>query len=184
MDPPLLLKLPIPRPTGAKGQDQKGEQAMRLAAECSSFPKGLRWPPAPQTPAFPPLLHPVVPLPILGRTCQALAATSPAWCPVAARALGTALCSPTARSVRLRRPTWGASLLLHQRPCQQGGAGGRAAALSVPLDGRLLGTWGVPWPKRRMERMKVHRGVEGEGSGAKCLLLLLEPLPASWILTT
>lgn len=179
MGPPLLLKLPIPRPIGVKGQDQKGEQAMQLAAECSSFPKGLRWPPAPQTPAFLLLLHPVAPLPFLGRTCQALAVTSPAWCPVAARALGTALCSPTVRSARLRRPTWGASSLLHQRPYRQGEAGGRAAALSVPLAGRLLGTWGVPWLKRKMERMKVHHGVEGEGSGMKCLLLLLDPLPAS-----
>lgn len=49
----------------------------------------------------------------------------------------------------------------------------------MPLAGRLLGTWDVPWLKRKMERMKVHHGVEGEGSGMKCLLLLLDPLPAS-----
>lgn len=179
MDPLLLLKLPIPRPMGAKGQDQKGEQVMRLAAECSSFPKGLRWPLAPRIPAFPPLLHPLALLPFQGQTCQALAVTSRAWPPAAARASGTALCLTTTRGAHLRRPAWGASWQLRLKPCQRGEAEGKVAAQSVPLAGRCLGIWGAPLLKRKMERMTVPRGVEGEESGVKCLLCLLDPHPAS-----
>ena len=137
MDPLLLLKPLIPRPMGARGRDQKGGQATQPAAECSSSPKGLRWPPAPQIPpAFPLLWHPAAPLPFLDQTCLALAVTSLARSPVAAQALGTALCLTTVRSGHLRRSAWGASLQPHLKPCQRDEAEGKETAQSVPPAGR------------------------------------------------
>lgn len=179
MDPLLLLKLLTPRPMGAKGQDQKGGQAMPPAAECSSFLKGLQRPPAPQIPAFLPLRHPAVPLPFLGRACLARVVISPAWSPAAARASGTAPCSTTARSAPLSGPAWAASWRPRLTRCPPDEAAGRAAARWVPPAGRQLVTWAVPLLKRRMGRVMVDRGVEGEGSGVKCLLVLPAPHPAS-----
>lgn len=124
---------------GAKRQGQKGGQATQqghAAAECNSFPRGPLLAPVPQMLVFPPLLHQVALLPLLGQACLAPAVISP----TPTQALVAALCSTTARNVHLRRPIWAASLCPHQMSSQCGEAEEKATILPMPLAGKWLGT--------------------------------------------